>query len=226
MDAEHIPPSVMGRWDRARERLTGLERLVVREHLERCSDCREDLVRIGQAPHLSIAPAGDLAEPLDVARVLAGGPTRQRERRSVLTWIAGGWAILATAALVLVAILPRDGGWRPEIEATSVVALSQSRGDGVTVAMVTGGTRLLALAIPPLEGVAGDGVVGLAVLDDRGRQIARSEIPAARMRGRQTVVSVRAPGECWAVGRYLVRVDAREAGGSQFDYALEIRVTP
>lgn len=49
---EHLPPSMLGTWPRARRELRGLERALVRAHLQRCAECRQDLELLGHAPRL------------------------------------------------------------------------------------------------------------------------------------------------------------------------------
>src|SRR5262245_37117375 len=46
---KHLPASLIAEWPRARAALRGLERALVRRHLERCSECRQDLQMLGHA---------------------------------------------------------------------------------------------------------------------------------------------------------------------------------
>jgi predicted anti-sigma-YlaC factor YlaD len=51
----HIPASVVAEWPRAQRTLRGLERALVRRHLERCSECQQDLQALGFEPRLEFA---------------------------------------------------------------------------------------------------------------------------------------------------------------------------
>jgi hypothetical protein len=101
-DFAHIPAGIMATWATASARLQGLERDMVEHHLERCADCREDLVVLGFEPALAPAVlAGATAEP-------QAWPARvaQRRRNTWLAldwtrWVVGTWAATATAAVVL-----------------------------------------------------------------------------------------------------------------------------
>jgi hypothetical protein len=113
----HVPATLVARWDRARHELRGLERALVRRHLERCAGCREDLAAAGHAAELAVVPglewdagedlpdrrvAGEEREPAPRRLVLqpaAAAPWRRRDR------LLAGWATLATAA-ALVLLVP------------------------------------------------------------------------------------------------------------------------
>ncbi len=61
----HIPASVLARWEQAGEDLVGLERAMVRRHLERCAGCRDDLRHVGLEPVLP--PAADVDREVDLS---------------------------------------------------------------------------------------------------------------------------------------------------------------
>src|SRR5436190_23873950 len=79
----HIPPHIIARWDRASIRVRGLPREMIREHLENCAACRQDLEALGFAPTLAYdpgldAPKGEPAEPAPmVGRALMIEAARQ-----------------------------------------------------------------------------------------------------------------------------------------------------
>src|SRR5499427_4268098 len=50
----HVPASLIAGWPRAQQTLRGLERTLVRRHLERCSECRQDLEALGFEPRLPV----------------------------------------------------------------------------------------------------------------------------------------------------------------------------
>jgi hypothetical protein len=108
----HIPARLLARWDRARGRLRGMARRMVREHLESCAECRQDLEAVGFRPELEVV--GELeAEAEPETRVARTSPPRQPmheirlvmpTRRGWAPWWAGGvvGAALGTAATLVV----------------------------------------------------------------------------------------------------------------------------
>ena len=127
-DASHVPAPVMARWPEARQRLRGLERAMVRRHLERCAECRQDLELLGHAPRLEYIPeleiegasipsaagatAADPAPAMATAlgsratsaatiiRVVSAGVRRRWRERALLAW-----ATLATATAVVAIVV-------------------------------------------------------------------------------------------------------------------------
>ena len=100
----HLPPSLVAEWPRARELLSGLERSLVRRHLERCPECRQDLELLGHEPRLETAPALLPSEPrtATVIRVVRADPSEGRRRRERALF---AWASLATAAAVVAIVI-------------------------------------------------------------------------------------------------------------------------
>lgn len=110
----HIPASLLSRWDRARERLRGIERRLVREHLEGCPVCRQDLGAIGFEPVLArdLALEGGPADALAPAPPLEAPTTtvirldirRPGRRERLIQWALGGvgGALATVAAIMLV----------------------------------------------------------------------------------------------------------------------------
>ena len=114
----HIPAEILGTWNNSIRTLRGLERAMVRRHLERCAECRRDLQVLGHAAELERvpeleaeeAPAGTReAVDVDPARwrpgVRAGSPAShgavERRRPHWATWALAGWATAATAAAIV-----------------------------------------------------------------------------------------------------------------------------
>lgn len=123
----HIPPAMLARWETARAELRGLERAMVREHLETCAECRQDLEVLGFEATLERVPdwewAGergldpaegskprhDLSHQSNVGadrsrvdiRILRPAPKRDWGR-----WAFGGWATVATAAALVLVLNP------------------------------------------------------------------------------------------------------------------------
>ena len=134
---KHLPASLLAEWPRARAALRGLERALVRRHLGRCSECRQDLELLGYAPELAIVPELEsdaldrAAEPaaiavsrpspptITVVRDHAGARGRRLRDRAILAW-----ASLATAAAaILIVVLVR----RPVVEGVpGSIAFSES----------------------------------------------------------------------------------------------------
>src|SRR5262245_39756034 len=76
---KHLPASLIAEWPRARTALRGLERALVRRHLERCFECRQDLELLGHAPELTIVPeleSAALDRAAEPAAMAVDGPSR------------------------------------------------------------------------------------------------------------------------------------------------------
>jgi len=96
--SEHIPARLLARWPETRGTLRGLPRRLVREHLQQCTECREDLRAIGYEPVLEADPA--LEEAPGELRPAVRGEVAD----ALKPWLAGGavGAVLATAATLIV----------------------------------------------------------------------------------------------------------------------------
>jgi hypothetical protein len=110
--AGHVPARMLARWDRARTRLRGLARRAVRAHLESCEACRQDLTLLGHTPALEVIPeleSDDDAMAPRAVRLAEGTATRPAARppRRWVPWALGGWATAATAAAIVLAVVPR-----------------------------------------------------------------------------------------------------------------------
>jgi hypothetical protein len=129
----HVPASLIASWPRAQQALRGLERTLVRRHVERCAECRQDLEALGFEPKLefvrewesdaSLAPASPAprvragAAPAGLgARVIRIETASSRARlrdRALMTWAA---VASAAAVLLLVANVRgrlTEGGSKP-----------------------------------------------------------------------------------------------------------------
>jgi tetratricopeptide (TPR) repeat protein len=73
----HIPTHLIARWDRAARRLQGLSRRIVRQHLEQCTACRQDLEALGFAPSLEGEAVEAAAEPAEFARTREWEPEEE-----------------------------------------------------------------------------------------------------------------------------------------------------
>jgi hypothetical protein len=129
----HVPASLIAGWPRAQQTLRGLERTLVRRHLERCAECRQDLETLGFEPRLefvaaweteaSLAPASSEprvreaeAPAASGARIVrietASARARLRDRALI------AWASVASVAAVLLLVAnlrarQTDGGSKP-----------------------------------------------------------------------------------------------------------------
>jgi hypothetical protein len=164
----HIPTSLMARWETVRDELRGLERAMVRQHLERCADCRQDLEVLGHTPVLERDSAleGEVDPGMETsiesdASTAADQPTSDGEetkgrpvqlvlrvprpaRQGWLRWASAGWAVAATAAVFLLVLLP--GSERETTRPSREVVMPW-----VTPQLVRGNERgtPLELAAPP-----------------------------------------------------------------------------
>ena len=131
----HVPASLLSEWPRAQRELRGLERMLVRRHLERCAECRQDLEALGFEPWLELVREWESDAPLEPASRrpgvgpaatpagAAGGasiirietaPSRARLRDRALM----AWASVASAAAVLLLVANvrgrvTEGGSKP-----------------------------------------------------------------------------------------------------------------
>jgi hypothetical protein len=117
----HLPAGLVAQWPSARATLRGLERALVRGHLERCASCRQDLELLGHTPMLDVVPELEspvldrLAEtplapppiPSHVIRVVREGDAVRGRRlwnRALVAWAS---VATAAAAIAIVALVRR-----------------------------------------------------------------------------------------------------------------------
>jgi hypothetical protein len=129
----HVPASLVAVWPRAQQTLRGLERTLVRRHLERCAACRQDLETLGFEPRLEFVPAWESEASLEsmaspprgdpppapapgahrIVRIeTASARARLRDRALI------AWASVASAAAVLLLVANlrgrvTEGGSKP-----------------------------------------------------------------------------------------------------------------
>lgn len=134
----HIPSSLLARWDRNQKTLSGLERSLVRSHLESCAECRQDLVVLGFEPRLEWVPELETRPvnkihrmaPAPLASGQAGRATgkprllNMPHRINWSSWIMPTWATGATAAALLLVLRQAPNG-------PSVAQVSEPGGIGV-----------------------------------------------------------------------------------------------
>jgi hypothetical protein len=119
----HIPPRILARWDRAKPRLTGLARELVRRHLEDCVACRQDLEALGFIPafetpggEVKASPNSERLFPAPRSVVFVNRP--QSRRNPWLVPALSGLLGAAIAATITIAVMP-DLVRKPEQSASA-----------------------------------------------------------------------------------------------------------
>jgi len=97
---EHIPAFGLARWDRWSRDLTGLSRSLVLEHLQRCEQCRSQLVTLGYRAELPLLEGAESTHSPDAATRAA--PPRSVPIRSARKYAWPAWGALAAAAGVAI----------------------------------------------------------------------------------------------------------------------------
>jgi len=96
-EEQHIPTTLLARWDRTAPTLTGELRDLVQRHIERCEDCRRELATLGFDPGLIRQPR---LEPVPgTSRARVSSPRRPRWT-GWHTALSGALATAAGIALV------------------------------------------------------------------------------------------------------------------------------
>jgi hypothetical protein len=128
----HVPASLLAEWPRAQRELRGLERTLVRRHLERCAECRQDLQALGFEQRLEFVREWESDAPLEPAApgprvreapTAAGGARIVRietasSRAQLRDRALIAWASVASAAAVLLLVANvrgrvTEGGSKP-----------------------------------------------------------------------------------------------------------------
>jgi len=110
----HIAASLIASWPRAQQALRGLERALVRRHLERCAECRQDLEALNFEPRLEFVAeweSGEVPAPhVSEARPAARSVERvirietAARRATVRDRALIAWASVASIAAVLLLV--------------------------------------------------------------------------------------------------------------------------
>ncbi|MCK4548029.1 MAG: zf-HC2 domain-containing protein [Candidatus Eisenbacteria sp.] len=219
--ARHIPSAMVARWDRASGTLRGLERAMVRQHLEHCGQCRQDLEVLGFDPVLPFVPELELqSQMLDAAReetppkAEESAITREleppgghvirivrQERPGGLAawwnWAFAGWAVAATAAALLL-FVGRDISRQPpppfDMTALPFVQTGVARGDASTSKLeVTRDTRTILLGVSvPYGTPPGPGAV-IDVYSPEKTRLASVQVRSNELRRAVVMVPVCSP---------------------------------
>jgi hypothetical protein len=232
----HIPASLLARWDAARSNLRGVERSLVRQHLEECGECREELVLLGHTPELARAP--DLEEGPEGSRPGTPDPTaapsrelsRSSERANRgsnrLQLAFGAWAVIATAAAVLLLLFrpaPHGGGgagmsgWP-----APTLVLSQTRGAEGNTLFITEATRAIVLGIPGVREFPRDKAIRIELFSPDHRLVYSGVSLAGELPADHGLV-LSGPGGAWSPGTYRLCVSPG-AQDSSTEYTFELRI--
>lgn len=248
---EHLPASLVATWPRSAPRLEGLERELVRRHLERCAECREDLKLLGYAAVIPDAPQSEAARQIEMSTPNPLPLPSRRGRVDTRTLLLGGWGTLATAAALLFAFaVPthRDRvepphsrlESRPDINASSRSAPAsvlelplpielreplRSERSKTPEGAPDSSRRFVSVTIPAQVFPRGEveGVV-VEVTGPTGATVLRFEaLPAALSRRRSFLLDA-GPGG-WTAGRYELKLIVQPSQ-SALAPAVEIRPFP
>ena len=107
---EHLPEDMIIQWAQVSSKLRGLERELVRRHIDRCSVCRDNLRMLGHEPELKGIPAQE-PSPTELKKLEPQRRPIQGVNPSLMTRLLGAWpvttwAAAATALLVVVLVNP------------------------------------------------------------------------------------------------------------------------
>lgn len=214
----HIPAALLARWPRVQRDLAGLEREIAAHHLATCEECRADLRLLGFDPSLP---------QLGETRTRSAPVHPMRTRRDPIRVFLGSWALLATAATLLLLVLegiprsPSDAASRPAAAEPEMSLIAEIRlpepergGEGETPDRRVGPTEPLYLSIhrpPPPADVEEDAdfPVAFELKDPTGATLATLTTRSAEIpRGATLRVH---PPRPWVGGIYELAVRAGQA---------------
>lgn len=209
----HLPPWLLAGWPRLGQALSELERTSVESHLGACESCREELLL------------------LDGLRVeTARGPRRAHSFPGV--WFAGSWALVATAALLVLWFRSPGVGTEPSPELQTLVVPAALRGgEAVPEIRLSAGASRIGLDLgqlypaPLREELAASGVTRLW-LELRGPRSSSGRIVAEMSMDEfsrvPTFAWTLAPGDSLATGLYECAVWLRAEESARIDTRFEI----
>lgn len=215
-DGEHLPPSLLARWAETSSSLQGMARTMVRGHLERCAECRDDLRLLGHDSPLMDLQAGLAAEaveqrqapPAQLAKELAAR-TRVTQRSRLAWWGLGGWAALATAALVALVWWPRgerESGDGPT--ALPWVAPALTRGAASDASLeISSQTQRVIVAVPVAAALTNTPQVRVRIFGPDGALMVSLRLSPQDLQRRTAMVPLELP-EPRLAGIYRVVLDA------------------
>ncbi len=181
-DAGHVPAAMLARWGSAGRDLRGLERTLVRSHLDDCESCREELDVLGLMGRRELAP-------------VVAGPRW-------MPWMGGAaLGVAATLAFFLMrAPQPQLHG-----EAIDVITPRAMRGADTPTHFLDSSDRSVLLAVSLPTDVSPGVTATLHVYDPQGRPFSRTKLDAAPWEPASVqVLLVHERG--FAEGEYAVRL--------------------
>lgn len=247
-DSGHLPEEMIARWPLAARTLRGLERAMVRRHVERCASCRDELLALGHAPALPVVPdlepadapygAGVAAAPAPPPAVVPRPAPARRPSRAA-AWALGGWAGLATAAAVALAVNPgllgRGPGRPPAAPAPALPAMPAPSPPAAPEAVVRDLSPPIELRFPargaavPAPAGSADAsgrvvVVALPAQAFEPDEASRVTLEVLGPDGRRILSRVEDPAS-FATRRTLL-LDAGGAGWAPGSHVLLLRIEP
>ena len=218
----HIPAALLARWDRARHNLRGMARRMVREHLETCAECRQDLEAVGFRPELEVLPDENAEEPLAVT---SRPFTVDRGRGWSWSSAIAGAALATAATLIVVSVVrpptptippPGIDSAPPPLSPTYLLeplpptgrlpAATRDGGGSPLVIPVAPATRYVHLELPDLF-LADSATVDLRVTGPTGSEVARERRRFAELTERRTLL-LGSPSGPLAHGEYHLTITA------------------
>lgn len=205
----HLPPAMIARWGQAAGALRGAEREAVRRHLQRCADCRADLVAVGQRP--------ELGEPAAPARL--SGSRTNRGFGAGLAWGVGVTALAAAIAGAL--LLPQ-----PTTVTSGVlpwVAPATLRGGASAVVDLEAGAASLTVLTAVPTDVDPTRPATVSILDPAGQVLLTSTVTPEMQTKRTVSILMRIRGGVPA-GEYRVVFTQPAADGPPLERTSTFRV--
>jgi len=211
----HVPSALIARWDRVNAELGGLERQMIRRHLETCSQCRQDLEQLGFSPELPAYAAAAVAKPSQL----------QDQPRRLGPWFAGAWAACATAILLWVLLQPGPvPGRRGSMTAAPTVRLGTVRGDSSPAIRITPNTPTVVFGLQDLEELPPASTVRVVLISPAGEtMLEESFITTEVMPPNGLVVHIGT--EPWERGIYILKLTGSPAGAEapmSAEYRLDV----
>ncbi len=164
----HLSPAMIARWETAAQDLRGLEREAVRDHLERCPDCRADLAALGHRPELAMRPT--------LVR-------RGRSSRSFGAGLAWGVGVTALAAVVTGLMLMPQRATRENALLPWVAPITLRGASPASLDLAADAAGFTILVSLPAE-FDFRRTAAVTVLDPAGRRLLHTDLPPQEQAGR------------------------------------------
>lgn len=183
---EHISSYKLARWEQVRTTLRGFERRRVREHLEQCPVCREDLRLLGFEPGL------ERNEDLEKGESPAGTanppprPVSRSGSRDLSWWrTGGGWVVAVAACLSWLVVSTRSTHdsasvmRNPAVTSlgTTVRGTDLLAGGDVPSVMMSSDGRQIAVHLGATLAYSPEEPVRIRLLEASGREISSTVLP-------------------------------------------------